>query len=109
MFYDASLNYSQDKTIRTTVVYSSEIENAPSQYDGQKLSKRDILNLTFVALMKKLEKKRAELLLVLLTKKFKKVPEDYIEKLKALQDRTIELIGADIFEIEDVKDIEKYF
>ncbi len=216
MFYDASLNYSQDKIIRTIVVYSSEIENAPSQYDagsikykvenfymsnldgdknfeevkskvhaGQQLSKKDILNLTFVPLMrsnrskvdravdsirlaneiedtemkkatlsilyafidkfadknsknkimeefsmteigrmlyekgikegeeageKKGEKKgKAELLLVQLTKKFKKVPEEYREKLKALPDKTIELIGTDIFEIEDIKEIEKYF
>lgn len=212
MFYDASLNYSQDKMIRTIVVYSSEIENAPSKYDagsikyevenfymknldgdkkfeevkikveaGQSLNENDMLNLTFVPLMtssrsrvdraidsirlaneidnteiKKAtlsilyafvdkfadknsknkimeefsmteigrmlyekgikegeetgEKKgKAELLLIQLTKKFKKVPEEYSEKIKILPDKTIELIGADIFEIEDIKDIEKYF
>ena len=212
MFYDASLNYSQDKPIRTVIVYSSEIENAPSIYDagsikyevenfymknldgdssfervkakvkeGIELSENDILTLTFLPLMfskkskvdravdsiklankiadvdmKKTalsmlyafvdkfadkdsknsimeafsvteigkmlyekgvkegevvgEKKgKAELLIIQLTKKFINVPEEYCNKLNKLPDKTIELIGADIFEIEDIKDIEKYF
>ncbi|MBI6874910.1 DUF4351 domain-containing protein [Clostridium aciditolerans] len=62
---------------------------------------------------KGMEKGRAEgkveLLLKQLTKKFKKIPEEYKKKIKELPDETLEIIGLEIFDIEDIKELEKYF
>lgn len=58
---------------------------------------------------KGIAKGKAELLLKQLTKKFKKIPEEYKEKIKELSDETLEIIGLEIFDMEDIKYIEKYF
>ncbi|WP_243108923.1 DUF4351 domain-containing protein [Clostridium cochlearium] len=42
-------------------------------------------------------------------KKFKKVPEEYIQKIKTLSIDTIDIIALEIFDMEDIKDLEKYF
>ena len=52
---------------------------------------------------------RAQLLLKLLTKKFNEIPEEYKNKIMELPDETIEIIGLEIFDIEDIKEVEKYF
>lgn len=52
---------------------------------------------------------KAELLLKQLTKKFKKIPEEYRVKIKELTDETLEIIGLKIFDMEDIKELEKYF
>jgi hypothetical protein len=56
-----------------------------------------------------METGKAELLIKLLSKKFKKLPEGYEEKIKKLPTATIELIATDIFEIEALEDLERYF
>ncbi|AKN29983.1 hypothetical protein Ccar_03700 [Clostridium carboxidivorans P7] len=62
---------------------------------------------------KGMEKGRAEgkleLLLKQLTKKFKKIPEEYRKKIKELSDETLEIIGLEIFDMKDIKELEKYF
>ncbi|MBE6064442.1 DUF4351 domain-containing protein [Clostridium cochlearium] len=52
---------------------------------------------------------KAEMLIKLLTKKFKKVPKEYIKNIKALPMDTIEVIALEIFDMKDIKDLEKYF
>jgi hypothetical protein len=52
---------------------------------------------------------KAEILIKLLTKKFKVVPENYKQKIKTLPDETIDIIAIDIFEINSLDEIEKYF
>ncbi|AWI04579.1 DUF4351 domain-containing protein [Clostridium drakei] len=52
---------------------------------------------------------KAELLLKLLTKKFIKMPEEYKKKIKELSDETLEIIGLEIFDMKDIKELEKYF
>ncbi|WML33445.1 DUF4351 domain-containing protein [Clostridium sp. OS1-26] len=52
---------------------------------------------------------KAELLLKQLTKKFKKIPEEYKIRIKELSDETLEIIGLEIFDMEDIKELEKYF
>jgi len=52
---------------------------------------------------------KAQLLLKLLTKKFNKIPTEYKNKIMELPDETIEIIGIELFEMKDLKEIEKYF
>ncbi|MBC2582291.1 DUF4351 domain-containing protein [Clostridium sp. DJ247] len=52
---------------------------------------------------------KVELLLKQLTKKFKKIPEEYKKRIKELSDETLEIIGLEIFDMEDIKELEKYF
>lgn len=52
---------------------------------------------------------KAEILIKLLIKKFKSIPNEYIEKIKKLPEETIEVIATDVFDIEKVEELEKYF
>ena len=52
---------------------------------------------------------KAELLIKQLIKKFKKVPDGYKDKIKTLPEETLEIIILDIFELNSVKNLEKYF
>lgn len=52
---------------------------------------------------------KADLLIKQLVKKFKKLPKEYIEKIRLLPEENIELIGTEIFDLEKVSDLEKYF
>lgn len=58
---------------------------------------------------KGIEKGKAELLIKLLVKKFKKLPKEYIDKIRLLPEENVELIGTEIFDLEKVSDLEKYF
>ncbi|MEW9096473.1 MAG: DUF4351 domain-containing protein [Clostridiaceae bacterium] len=42
-------------------------------------------------------------------KKFKKVPNEYKEKIKILPEETLEIIAIDIFEISSIEELEQYF
>jgi len=44
-----------------------------------------------------------------LIKKFKSVPQQYIDKIKVSPEVVVEEIATDIFELEKVQDLEKYF
>lgn len=52
---------------------------------------------------------KAEILIKLLIKKFKKLPEQYRENIMKLPNDTLEIIATDIFEINSVEELEKYF
>ncbi|WP_234117539.1 DUF4351 domain-containing protein [Clostridium hydrogenum] len=52
---------------------------------------------------------KSELLIKLLVKKFKKLPKEYIDKIRSLPEENIEIIGTEIFDFEKVSDLEKYF
>ncbi|MBO0570260.1 DUF4351 domain-containing protein [Clostridium botulinum] len=55
------------------------------------------------------EEGKAELLIKQLMKKFKKVPNEYKEKIETLPKETIGLIAIDIFELNSVEELERYF
>lgn len=55
------------------------------------------------------EEGKAELLIKMLMKKFKKIPNEYKEKIKVLPEETIELIATDIFELNSIEELEQYF
>jgi len=52
---------------------------------------------------------KAEVLIKQLLKKFKKLPDGYIEKIMSLKPEVIETIATDIFEINSVEDLKQYF
>ena len=52
---------------------------------------------------------KTEILIKLLSKKFKSLPEEYIEKIKSLPENIIENIATDIFDIDTIEDLKKYF
>lgn len=57
---------------------------------------------------KGIEKGKAELLIKLLMKKFKKLPEEYKNKMKELPEEALELITTEIFDLEKVEDLDNY-
>ncbi|GFZ30087.1 hypothetical protein CSC2_06130 [Clostridium zeae] len=52
---------------------------------------------------------KTEILIKQLNKRFNKLPQEYEEKIKNLPSEKIELIATDIFDLEKVEDLEKYF
>lgn len=52
---------------------------------------------------------KTELVIKLLIKKFKKVPDKYIDQIKSLSDDTLEVIATDIFDMDKVEELERYF
>ncbi|ALU38312.1 hypothetical protein CLAU_3885 [Clostridium autoethanogenum DSM 10061] len=55
------------------------------------------------------EEGKTELLIKMLMKKFKKIPNEYKEKIETLPEETIELIATDIFELNSIEELEQYF
>ncbi|GAA0719843.1 DUF4351 domain-containing protein [Clostridium malenominatum] len=55
------------------------------------------------------EEGKAEILIKQLIKKFKAIPEEYKENIKKLDEETIDVIATDIFDIETLDELEKYF
>jgi predicted transposase/invertase (TIGR01784 family) len=51
---------------------------------------------------------KSEILIKQLIKKFKKVPNQYIEKIKTLTPDIIDILALEIFDMQDIKDLEKY-
>jgi len=52
---------------------------------------------------------KSELVINQLIMKFKVVPDDYKKKLMALPEKTIDEIGIQIFEMESIEELKKYF
>ncbi|ALB46003.3 DUF4351 domain-containing protein [Clostridium diolis] len=57
----------------------------------------------------KIEEVKMELLIRQLIKKFKIIPDEYKYKLKSLSEKNIELIAIEIFDMNSIKDLKKYF
>ncbi len=55
------------------------------------------------------EEGKIDLLIILLIKKFKIVPEEYKKQLKTLPKETIEIIGTEIFDMESIEELKRYF
>lgn len=52
---------------------------------------------------------KAELLIILLIKKFKKVPNEYKEKIKNLPEDTLDIIAMEIFQMSSIEELKQYF
>ncbi|OFI06662.1 hypothetical protein CLOACE_08170 [Clostridium acetireducens DSM 10703] len=52
---------------------------------------------------------KSELLIKVLLKKFKKLPNGYKEKIKSLPEETLEIIATDIFDLNSIEELEQYF
>ncbi|QAA33536.1 DUF4351 domain-containing protein [Clostridium manihotivorum] len=78
---------------------------------GDQISKKrfkEVFSVTEIGKMIRDEGK-AEILIKLLNKKFKKLSQEYEERIKNLPSEKIELMANDIFDLEKVEDLEKYF
>jgi len=51
---------------------------------------------------------KAEILIKQLIKKFTTVPKEYRENIKKLPEETIDVIAIEIFDLKDIKELEKY-
>lgn len=58
---------------------------------------------------KGIEKGTAEILIKQLIKKFKIVPEEYKTKIRNLPQDVLEIIGTEIFDINSIDELKKYF
>ncbi|GAA0730370.1 DUF4351 domain-containing protein [Clostridium malenominatum] len=56
-----------------------------------------------------LKEGKADILIKQLIKKFKAIPEEYKKNIKNLDEATIDVIATDIFDIETLDELEKYF
>ncbi|MHC6179311.1 DUF4351 domain-containing protein [Clostridium sp. JNZ X4-2] len=54
-------------------------------------------------------KEKAEVLIEQLRKKFNGLPENYEDRIETLSNDKIKAIGVNIFDIEKIKDLERYF
>jgi hypothetical protein len=52
---------------------------------------------------------KAEFLTKLLIRKFYKIPNEYKVKIKNLPEKVIDIIATDIFDINNINELEKYF
>ena len=52
---------------------------------------------------------KLETLIKLLTKKFKEIPECYMEEIKSLSEDKLDEIILDIFDMNSIEDLKKYF
>lgn len=55
------------------------------------------------------ESGKADLLIKILVKKFKNVPNEYKDKIKKLSKETIDVIGMEIFEMKSIEELREYF
>ncbi len=79
----------------------------------KKVKNDDNVEVEFMTLLErdkeKIEEGKTELLIKLLIKKFRNMPKKYEEKLEKLPPQVIEAIATDIFDLEKIEDLEKYF
>ena len=88
--------------------------------DSSKKRFKEVVSMTDVGRMiyeegreegleKGIEKGKTDLLIRRLIKKFKIVSDEYKKKLTTLSQDTIEVIGTEIFDMETIEDLKKYF
>lgn len=58
---------------------------------------------------KGIEQGKSELLIKMLLKRFKHLPDGYEEKIKGLSPTTLDEMAEDIFDFEGIEDLERYF
>ncbi|MDP4091385.1 MAG: DUF4351 domain-containing protein [Bacillota bacterium] len=86
---------------------------------GDEISKtrlKELINLTEIGKMIRDEaikegeaKGKAEIIVKQLIKKFKKLPDKYVKQIKGLSEEALDIIATDIFDMEKVEDLERYF
>ncbi|KAA8675386.1 DUF4351 domain-containing protein [Clostridium sp. HV4-5-A1G] len=52
---------------------------------------------------------KSELIIKMLSKKFNKLPENYVHKIDDLSDETLDKIAVDIFDMKRAEELERYF
>lgn len=124
MFYSSKL-LTLNKIIRSIrivksidIEYKHDVESmiyafADKFLQGKDLEKvKEELNVTELGRMlveDGIKKGKAELLIKQLIKKFKKLPDEYQKNIKELSPESLEIIATDIFELESVEELKRYF
>ncbi|MEW9094127.1 MAG: DUF4351 domain-containing protein [Clostridiaceae bacterium] len=85
---------------------------------GDELSKikfKELVSMTEIGKMLRedgvkegMKEGKAEILIKQLIKKFKSIPEEYKQRIKALDEETIDVIATDIFDIDSLDELKKY-
>lgn len=86
------------------------LEKFGDEYSKKKF--REIFEMTEIGKMIRedgITEGKAELVIKLLMKKFKKLPEEYRQKIKSLPSEALVLIAIDIFEMKSIDELEQYF
>lgn len=82
---------------------------------GDEKSKKkfmEVFSMTDIGKMIKdegIKEGKADILIKQLIKKFGKIPNEYEKNIRKLPSETIEIISLGIFDMEDIKELEKYF
>ena len=120
LYYDASLYFKSKMNINTINDKNNCLMLLYALFDkfGDNVSKKrfkEVVSMTEVGKMiyeegieKGIEKTK-EMLIKQLIKKFKIVPEEYKKKIMALPQDVIEVIGTEIFDINSIDELKKYF
>ncbi|WP_315119157.1 DUF4351 domain-containing protein [uncultured Clostridium sp.] len=85
---------------------------------GDELSKikfKELVSMTEIGKMLRedgikegMKEGKAEILIKQLIKKFKSIPEEYKQRIKTLDEETIDVIATDIFDIDNLDELKKY-
>ncbi len=115
--YDKVKNNDQIKALVDFLEYLFLIENPEleKRYEEYKKVKGGAFKMTIDEIRKLHYKEegrgegKAELLIKMLMKKFKNVPNEYKEKIKVLPEEKIEIIATEIFDLNSIEELEQYF
>lgn len=103
----AKVNSNIDKALHVLETMCQD-KKARAEYLSREMALHDEVTRLEEAMEEGEFKGKAEMLINQLTRKFKDIPEKYIEKLNRSPKEIIEAIALDIFEIEKIEDLDKY-
>lgn len=106
------LNYVEDSTDAVAANAKSElVKHIHERVNAVKKDKN--MEVEFMTLLErdreKIEEGKTELLLKQLNRKFKELPKIYEEKIMNLSEEKVEEIGLNIFDLESIEDLKKFF
>ena len=106
------LNYVEDSTDSVAANAKSElVKHIHERVNAVKKDKN--MEVEFMTLLErdreKIEEGKTELLLKQLNRKFKELPKIYEEKIMNLSEEKVEEIGLNIFDLESIEDLKKFF
>lgn len=116
---DKSYVLSDYQELESDIVYKAKLGEGDYKENIEKIfnaDKKGVIEVTS-NITKGLERlkeeganeKAIEIVIKQLTKKFKLLPKEYEEKIKTLPEEVIDNIAFDIFNIESIEDLKKYF
>lgn len=120
ILFDVNHEYTKDELIRNTVD-ETIVEDSIKILDSNKDEVKNMVanNAFIIKEMKEkvrkegmkegIEKGKADVLMKLLIVKFKSIPENYENKINELPDKVLDEIVVNIFDMNSIEDLNKYF